>query len=150
MNLKQYFDETTKAENELIETRQKLEQQITAYHDMRGICTHNIIFKYKDNYPREEKPDINHYCPACRLVITCKDPKQIAQTKFRASRVIPLLNLSLRNGRNVHDAIRNEVYDNLDFYYNPEVPVEELSKKMEDAVADQHFDYLNPNKVLKK
>ena len=61
------------------------------------------------------------------------------------------MNLSLRNGRVVHDAIREEVFQNLDLYYNPEASIEELSAKMEDAIAEHHFDdYLNPNKVLRK
>lgn len=150
MNLRQYYEETTKQENELIETRKRLEEQITAYHELRGICTHSIIFKFKDNYPTERSIDGNYFCPACRLVIECASKEQLKNTKYRESRVIPLLNLSLRNGRVVHDAIREEVFKNLDLYYDPEVSIEELSAKMEDAIAEHHFDYLNPNKVLRK
>lgn len=150
MNLRQYYEETTKQENELIETRKRLEEQITAYHDLRGICTHSIIFKFKDNYPTDRPVDGNYFCPACRLVIECASKEQLKNTKYRESRVIPLLNLSLRNGRVVHDAIREEVFQNLDLYYNPEASIEELSAKMEDAIAEHHFDYLNPNKVLRK
>lgn len=150
MNLRQYYEETAKQESELIETRKRLEEQITAYNELRGICTHSIIFKFKDNYPTDRPIDGNYFCPACRLVIECASKEQLKNTKYRESRVIPLLNLSLRNGRVVHDAIREEVFQNLDLYYNPEASIEELSVKMEAAIAEQHFDYLNQNKVLRK
>lgn len=150
MNIRKYFEETTKKENELLEARQKLEQITSIYHDLRGICTHNIVFKYKSNYPHENKIDGDYYCPACRLVYECAKEGQILQTKFSHSRVIPIMNLSLRNGKNVQDAIRKEVYENIELYYNPDIPVDELSSKMEDAIKEQHFDYLNPNKVYKK
>ena len=97
MNLRQYYEETTKQENELIETRKRLEEQTTAYNELRGICTHSIIFKFKDNYPTDRPIDGNYFCPACRLVIECASKEQLKNTKYRESRVIPLLNLSLRN-----------------------------------------------------
>ena len=150
MNIKNYFDETTKVENELIEANKKLEQISSTYHDLRGICTHRIIFKYKTNFPRENQIDGDYYCPACRLVIECARPEHLTQTKFRESRVIPLLNLSLRNGRNVQDAIREEVYNNLELYYNPDVPIDELSTKMEGILQEHHYDCLSPSKVYKK
>lgn len=127
-----------------------MEEQITSYHELRGSCTHSIIFKFKDNYPTDRPIDGSYFCPACRLVLECASKEQLKNTKYRDSRVIPLLNLSLKNGRVVHDAIRKEVFQNLDLYYNPEASIEELSAKMEDAIAENYFDYLNPNKVLRK
>ena len=110
----------------------------------------NKRFKKKKNYPRKEEIGGKLFCPACKLVIECAKKGQIEQTKFGRARIIPLLNLSLRNGNNVKNAIREEVYSNLDVYYNSKVSTEALSSKMEDAIAEHHFDYLNPNKVLRK
>ena len=150
MDLKKYYDETSRITNEMKQTREKLDGLIDEYSEIRKICTHDIVFKYKDNYPSQDKIDGNYFCPACKLVIECAEKGQIEQTKFGRARIIPLLNLSLRNGNNVQNAIREEVYSNLDMYYNSKVSTEALSSKMEDAIAEHHFDYLNPNKVLRK
>lgn len=150
MDLKKYYDETSRIANEMKQTREKLEGLIDEYSEIRKICTHDIVFKYKDNYPRQDEIDGNYFCPACKLVIECAKKGQIEQTKFGRARIIPLLNLSLRNGSNVHNAIRQEVYSNLDYYYNPNSEIEEMSEKMEGVLLEHHFDYLNPNKVLKK
>ena len=150
MELKSYYDEMDAIENQMFETRKKLEELIDLYSDTRKKCTHDIIFKFKDNYPRKQPIDGCYYCPSCRLVIECAAKGQIEQTKFKNARMIPLLILSLRNGSNVHNAIRQEVYSNLDYYYNPNSEIEEMSEKMEGVLLEHHFDYLNPNKVLKK
>lgn len=150
MELKKYFDETSRIENELSQTRKQYERLIDTYHEVRKLCTHDIVFKYLDNRPRMATIDGNYFCPACNLVIQYAEKRQIETSKYKNARVIPLLNLSLSDGKDLHNAIRQEVYENLDLYYDKEVSVEELSSKMEGVLASHHHDYINPSKVLKK
>lgn len=150
MDIIKYFDETIRLDKELTEARQKYERLIDEYHDVRKVCTHDIVFKFVDNQPRKTNLDGYYFCPACSLVIECTQKEQLLKTKYKNSRIIELPNLFLRNGKIVHHAIRQEVYDNIDLYYNTNISKEALSEKMESVLEPHHFDYLNPNKVLKK
>lgn len=150
MELRKYFDETANIENELTEARKKYEELIDKYHTVRKLCTHDIVFKFVDNQPRLAPVEGNYFCPACNLVIQFAEKGQIENSKYKNSRIISLPNLSLRNGKNLHKAIRQEVYENLELYYSKKIDEDFLSKKMEEVLITQQIDYSEKNKVLKK
>ena len=94
--------------------------------------------------------DGTYFCPACGKAIKCFGMNQIYDTPFKDSRIIPLPNLSLLGTPEVHRMMRNEVYDNMDTYYDPIVSIQELSLKMEDVLKENQYEYESPAKVFKK
>ena len=114
-------------------------------------CPHEILFKYTDNnFQNKDVVDI-YFCPACEKTITIEHCRaNELRWMLEYSRVIPLTNLSLLGTPEVHRMIRNEVYENLDYYYNADIPIEELSSKMEEKLVKLQTQYEEPTKKLKK
>lgn len=150
METRKIFEETGKIGNEIGRLREKIEDLNTKYLEMTELCPHEIVFKYNDNHPRKMMIDGTYFCPACGKVIKCFGIDQIYDTQFKDSRIIPLSNLSLLGTPEVHRMMRNEVYENMDTYYDSIFSVQELSSKMEDILKDKQYEYENPEKVFKK
>ena len=87
-----------------------------------AICPHEIVFKYTDDHPRKTATDGSYFCPACGKTIRCYHKEQLSETPFNNSRIIPLTDLSLFGTSEVHHIIRNEVYNNMELYYNKDIP----------------------------
>lgn len=150
METRKIFEETGKIGNEIGRLREKIENLNTKYLEMTELCPHEIVFKYNDNHSRKMMIDGTYFCPACGKAIKCFGIDQIYDTQFKDSRIIPLTKLSLLGTPEVYRIMRNEVYDNMDTYYDSIVSVQELSSKMEDILKDKQYEYENPKKVLKK
>ena len=150
METRKIFEETGKIGNEIGRLREKIEDLNTKYLEMTELCLHEIVFKYNDNHPRKMMIDGTYFCPACGKAIRCFGMNQIYDTPFKDSRIIPLTNLSLLGTPEVHRMMRNEVYDNMDTYYDPIVSIQELSLKMEDVLKENQYEYESPAKVFKK
>ena len=148
MDTRKIFEETGKLGNEIGKLQTQLEQVNLKCFKMMEMCPHEIVFKYIDNHPRKAMIDGSYFCPACGkstgLVIK-------GQTiPFEKSRVIALTNLSLIGSSDLYHTIRNEVYGNMDFYYNPNISTEELSSKMELILEDKQSKYQSPRNYLKR
>lgn len=150
METRKIFEETGKIGNEIGRLREKIEDLNTKYLEMTELCPHEIVFKYNDNHPRKMIIDGTYFCPACGKAIKCFGMDQIYDTPFKDSRIIPLPNLSLLGTPEVHRMMRNEVYDNMDTYYDPIVSIQELSLKMEEKLVDLQTRYEEPTKGLRK
>ena len=150
METRKIFEETRKIEKEIGILREKIENLNIKYLEMTELCHHEIVFKYNDNHPRKMMIDGTYFCPACGKTIRCFGIDQIYDTPFKDSRIILLSNLSLLGTPEVHRIMRNEVYDNMDTYYDSIVSAQELSSKMENILKDKQYEYENPEKVLKK
>ena len=150
MTTKEIFEKTGKIGNEIGKLREKIENLNMKYLEMTELCSHEIVFKYNDNYARKAMIDGNYFCPACGKIIKCFGMDKIYDTQFKDSRIIPLTNLSLLGTPENHHIIRNEVYDNMDVYYDPIIPIEELSSKMEEKLVKLQTQYEEPTKKLKK
>lgn len=150
MDTKKVFEETGKLGNEINRIRKQLEKVNNQCLEMMEICPHEIVFKYVDNYPRMLMIDGTYFCPACGKTIKCIHPEQIKESSFKDSRVIPLTNLSLFGASEIHHIIRNEVYQNMELYYNSASVVEELSDRMEELLKDKEQRYENSAKTLRK
>lgn len=150
MDTKKVFEETGKLGNEINRLRKQLEKVNKQCLEMMEICPHEIVFKYVDNYPRMLMIDGTYFCPACGKTIKCVHPEQIKDSSFKDSRVIPLTNLSLYGTSEVYHTIRNEVYQNMELYYNLEIDIEELSNRMEELLKDKEQRYQNSAKTLRK
>ena len=150
MNTKDVFNETGRLGNEINKIHKLLGKINQKCLDIMEICPHEIVFKYNDDHPRKMIIDGSYFCPACAKTIKCIHKSDIKESSFKNSRIIPLTNLSIIRSGDVYHAIRNEVYENMELYYNKSIPNEELSKKMEEILVDKQTKYERPEKVLKK
>ncbi len=150
METRKIFEETGKIGNEIGRLREKIEDLNTKYLEMTELCPHEIVFKYNDNHPRKMMIDGTYFCPACGKTIRCFGINQIYDTPFKDSRIILLSNLSLLGTPEVHQIMRNEVYDNMDVYYDSIIPIQELSSKMENILTDKQCEYKSSEKVFKR
>ena len=150
MKTKNVFEETGKLGNEISRLHKQLDNVNMKILGLMGECPHEIVFKYNDNHPRMLMIDGTYFCPACGKSIRCVKPEQLQESSFKDSRVIPLTNLSLIGTSSLHYTIRNEVYQNMDTYYNANIATEELSSMMEEQVKDQEQRYESPAKSLRR
>ena len=117
---------------------------------IQELCNHELVFNYHDNILRKAVIDGSYYCPACGKVIEFINQDQINNTVFKNSRIIPLNNISLIGTKDVHDAIRNEVYSNIKYYYNFNITDEDLSNKMEELLAEYQCSYESSENLTKR
>jgi len=150
MNSKEIFEETGRIGNEISKLHKQLDKLNFKCLELMDSCPHEIVFKYKDNYPRKMLSDGNYFCPSCGKTIKCFSQDQLKQTVFEKSRVIPLTNLSLFGTPEVYHEIRNEVYDNYELYYDSKSNIKELSLRMEEILKDKQNIYESPEYVLKR
>jgi hypothetical protein len=150
MNTKDIFEETDKINDEISEYQSYIEKTRMKYTAVMNACSHEIVFKYTDNYPRRIKTDGTYFCPACGKSIKCFHKDELRNTVFNDSRIIPLTNLSLFGSVDLYQKIREEVYANLDLYYDYVIPTDVLSSKMESVLIDNQNRCDRPEKVLSK
>ena len=150
MDTKKVFEETGKIGHEIVRIHYLLDELNQEYLKMMEICPHEIVFKYCDDFPRKMNFDGYYFCPACGKTIKCFDKSQVKESSFKTSKIIPLTNLSIIGSKEVYKLIRNEIYNNMDFYYNPDVSIEEIRIKMEDILNDKQSKFNNYAKIFKK
>ncbi len=150
MKTSEVFEETGKIGNEIVKEHIKLDKLNNRCLEIMNLCPHEIVFKYNDNHPKKLKTDGNYFCPACGKTIKCIDHNQILESPFNNSRIISLSNLSLIGNKETYSSIRNEVYCNMNFYYNTDINDDVLSSKMETILKEMQVNYLPQSKVLKK
>ena len=149
METKKVFEETGKLGYEIKKLGNLLEKVNKKCFEMMELCPHEIVFKYNDNHSRLFMIDGTYFCPACGKLIKCYIKEHLNETAFKDSRIIPLNNLSLIGTSDVHHTIRNEVYENMDLYYDCNVSTIELSSKMEQKLIDKQCLYESPVKIKK-
>lgn len=150
METKKVFEETGKLGNEISSLERRLESIIEKCYEVMEICPHELVFKYNDNIPRLMIIDGNYYCPACGKNMRFYKKGDIEQTDFRNARVIKLTRISLVGTSNLLHKIRNEVYQNMDIYYNSELDESELAERMLEVVKDEEQVYEEPVVKIRK
>ena len=150
METKKVFEETGKLGYEIHKLGKQLEKVNIQCFKMMELCPHEIVFKYTDKQSKMLSIDGKYFCPACGYTIKCIQKEQIKKSEFKDSRIIPLTNLSLLGTSEDYHSIRNEVYQNMELYYNPEIDIETLSNKMEEILKNKEMRYKKLTKTLNK
>ncbi len=101
--------------------------------DMR-VCPHELVFKYNNNHSRINEIDGNYYCPMCRKSIGTHSMDFFYTSDFKDSRIIKLDNISLEGNSTNLSLLRQEVFDNYEFYYGSSCTDDELASRMENAL----------------
>ena len=141
MKTSEVFKRVNRLSDEILEEHKKLSKLNLKCLEIMNLCSHEIVFKYVDNQPRKMIIDGSCFCPACGKTITCIKKDDIKTSAFRNSRIISLTHLSLIGTKEVYSIIRNEVYDNMDIYYNKKINENELSNKMEEVLVNRQQKY---------
>lgn len=150
MNTKEIYKQTILLETEKEKLEELLDKLDNKKIEMMKLCSHDLVFKYKDNYPRMMCIDGYYFCPACEKIIKSFNKDKMKETQFKNSKIIPLTNLSLFGSKEVHNEIKNEVFNNYDYYYDDKKSIEEISSKMESVLEGKQIKYESPEKTLKK
>lgn len=150
LSTKEVFETTGGYGREIARLHQRLNAINTKCFAMMGRCQHEIVFNYNDNYPKMLITDGYYYCPACGQTLHPYSKELLAESSFKDSRVIPLPNLSLFGTSDVRKAIRIEVYDNMEFYYDSNIPTIELTARMESVLKSKEKRYERPERVLQR
>ena len=148
MNTKEVFEKSINYGSD------RLGKEIEEYNrkctNLGYMCDHEIIFKYNDNQPKMMMIDGYYFCPACGRAIECLYDSDLKVSPFKKSKVVPLTNLSLITSQELYSTIRNEVYSNYDFYYNPDTSIEEMQMKMESVLIVFDVKYSPVDKLLQR
>lgn len=130
----------------------KLKEKIERYnHQLSKLqeeCSHEIVFKYNDNHPRKMVIDGKYYCPACDKNIELVNKNQYLNSCFKNSKIISLTDLSLIGDIETLTKIKEEVLENMDFYYKCN-NMYELRNRMEHKLRDYQHNFNKKNKILK-
>jgi predicted translin family RNA/ssDNA-binding protein len=150
METKKVFELKERIDQDLIDNEKKREELDNLSREVMNHCAHELVFKYNDNYERKMIVYGNYYCPACGKIIRVFLKNQIEETAFRSSRVISLDRIYLSGTKEAIDAIRREVIDNVDLYYNPNNSSEELARRMESKLVNYQCDSKYTSRVLSR
>ena len=136
MDTKKAFEESGRLGNEVTKLRRELEHVNMNILKIMDECPHEIVFKYHDPTPRMLAFDSRCFCPACGKTLNFLSINDIEKTEFRNARVIPLLHLAPSLRSESYRAIREEVYTNMDLYYDPNSDIEELSTRVDNILRN--------------
>lgn len=82
-------------------------------------CPHELVVKIHNNHPRKMLIDGSYYCPACDMMLfNFSSYRKLAETQFKDSKVLDLVELSLLCDKDTLDTIKAEVLKNYDAYLN--------------------------------
>ena len=149
MESKKVFDETERLKNEITKEKEKLNKLLKLNLEMMNLCNHEIVFKFRNNHPSKAPIDASYFCPACGKKLLLFKKNNFKELEFKNSKVVSLTNLSLFGTSEVFDIIRNEVYNNIDLYYNNNISTEELANRMEALLKEKQIKYKSPELILK-
>lgn len=134
MLTKDIFEKSFRLDNEMEKAQEKIGEIDLERLKVMSLCPHEIVVKYSNNKHKKIFIDECYFCPACGKYLRCFSKNQIKESPFKNSRVIYLNSISLLEIEKIFHIIRNEMYSNIDFYYNPNIDIQELSKTMEELL----------------
>ena len=144
----QVIEQSKEIEKEKEKLKEKLKKLNSQLSILGEECPHEIVFKYNDNQPRKMVIDGNYYCPACSKNIEFIFKNQYLTSCFKDSKIISLTDISLVGDTKTLLKIKEEVLNNMDFYYKCNDLIE-IRNRMEHKLKDYVYDYSKKNKILK-
>ena len=117
---------------ELEEKKLRLAAQLESVnHEITRLqeqCSHNIVFRFDDGKLYRVGKIYLCYCPSCAKKENIYAFNELENTCFKNSKVIDLSELNIDNYSRIFEMIQEEVFEHPDYYYNEEIPVEQLSE----------------------
>lgn len=150
MDQKEIYETSFVLDRKINKLKEQLEEFKSKREALKGLCTHDIVIKYHDNFPSKLSYGSTCYCPACGKIIKCCFENQEMHTPFKDSRIIDLKDLSLVRSDELHFAIRKEIISNMDIYYDSSVPTETLASMMELSLVDMQTIYDGTMTILQR
>lgn len=141
MNTKEIFEETGRLGNKVTKLHQELNEINNKYLELMDSCPHEFFLKIQDDHPRKLISYGTCFCPACGKLISIQSLEQLKGRPFNKSRVVFLDNLSLITDKETLQAIRVEVYNHFDFYYNNGNEDKLLVNRLEKVLKSKEHKY---------
>ena len=145
----QIINQRKQIEEEKIRLEKKLKNLNEQLDKLSNECSHDIVFKYIDNEPRKMSIDGIYYCPACGKKEELIFKNQYLSSCFKNSKIISLTDLSLVGDKDTLMKIRDEVLDNLDYYYKNN-NLYDLRNTMEGKLKDYQYKKEKKSKLFIK
>ncbi len=91
-------------------------------------CPHTIIIEATDKKPHKVGPISTYVCPICEKIGHIHHNQDIEKTPFANSKIINLTSLNCEEYVNFFTIVTEEILSNYDYYYNPNISLEELAE----------------------
>lgn len=150
MDKKEVFKKTSDLSIDIRKKREELNELVEKIGDIQENCDHSLSFKLNNDTPRMLVIDGFYYCPACGKSYEVIDHEDLQYTQFAKSKVVDLTELSLLPNDTVYSEIRNEVYENYDFYYGANTSIEDMKTKMVETMRPRDLPFQKQKDILKR
>ena len=111
-----------------------LKQQLKATEDrlltLQKKCSHKIVLVFDDHLPHKIGRIIDCFCPACGKRENLYPNDDIKKTVFKNSKLIDLTKLPISTLNENFFSILEHIFGNYDFYYNDDVPENEIAESI--------------------
>lgn len=150
MNNREVFNKTNELSIKIKKKRDELDELVEDIRGVQDSCDHEVVFKLNNDTPRMLIIDGYYYCPACGKSYEVIDHEDLQYTQFAKSKVVDLTELSLLPNDTVYSEIRNEVYENYDFYYGANTSIEDMKTKMLETMRPRDLPFQKQKDILKR
>ena len=123
-NLNRRLREINELEKILEKERQKLTREKMK---LQNKCPHTIVIAASDKKAHKVGPIYTYQCPICEKIGHTYYPHDMSKTPFTGSKIIDLTYLKYEGYDNLLKNATNEILSNYDYYYNPDISLEELT-----------------------
>ena len=148
MNKIYIFRRRQELENQKEELNHAYREVKAEEQELMNECSHDIVFQFHDNAPRKMLLEGTFYCPVCGFIQQISTKEEFKKSNIQDSRIIPLTNLSLVGNPETLEKIREEVWNKIEYYYNPNISIQELSNTMMNQLQEYQVD-LNKRYIKK-
>ncbi len=116
------FRRREELENEYKKLNEQLVELITEEEALQERCQHSLVVFLNDDSPRRNPIAGTCFCPACTKTLQIIKEEHLEKSIFGKSDILDIRELSLLPNRETLKAIRDEVYDKYEIYYNMSLP----------------------------
>ena len=117
--------------NELEKLLEKEKQKLIKEKiNLQNKCKHTIVIKASDRRAHKVGPIYIYLCPICGKIGHTYPTQDISKTHFENSKIINITSLNYEEYENFFTMAKEEILSNYDYYFNPNIPAEELSESI--------------------
>ena len=103
-------------------------------------CSHQLVFKWNDNEVHKVGNIYKCFCPVCTKtidIIPNFDIYSIEKSVFKRSKVVEIKSDKSEYEFNYYRFVEDEVLSNMEYYYNSDSTIEEMSEKISDKINNK-------------
>ena len=120
---------------------QELAELLVEEEKLQDRCQHLLVVLLNDDYPKKHPIAGTCFCPACTKTLQILKEEHLSKSIFGKSDILDIRKLSLFPTRETLNAIKKEISDNYELYYNMSIP--SLESLMIEKLSDYEVKYEN-------